>query len=196
MIPVAPINVNVFPLTSMPFALTVYARGSYNSDTHFPEGAAYGTLTVPRSVTVMSPEARQTRPVSTTETELTSEFQAAVSEYLIRHRSILDILSKMHEATARVQRAVAKAVTLCGCVNINAQRQSVPEGTKYSELNQYVQNHLSGQLCEGCRDVLETELGQSFFYTVALCETLNLKSTDIFNQEKQRVTTLGVFNLT
>ncbi|HHT27849.1 MAG TPA: DUF1573 domain-containing protein, partial [Firmicutes bacterium] len=38
-------------------------------------------------------------------------FQEAVNEYLVRHRSILDILSKLQESVARTNRAVAKAVT-------------------------------------------------------------------------------------
>ena len=54
------------------------------------------------------------------------DFQTAVEEYLIRHRSILDVLTKHQEATARVNRAVAKAVTECGCISITAERQRIP----------------------------------------------------------------------
>lgn len=145
---------------------------------------------------------QQLTPVSAHDanTDLTTEFQLAVGEYLIRHRSILDILSKLQEASARVQRAVAKAVTVCGCVEIHAARQQVPEQApediSYAELKQYVRSHLGGDPCDHCRDVLETELGQTFFYATALCETLNLQATDILTQEKQRLVTLGVFNLT
>ncbi len=131
--------------------------------------------------------------------DLATEFQEAVAEYLIRHRSIVDIISKMQESAARVQRAVAKAVTVCGCLEIHAARQTVPDpapdNMSYAELKQYVQTHLGGSICDHCRDVLETELGQTFFYATALCETLNLKAADILAQEKQRLDTLGIYSL-
>lgn len=133
-------------------------------------------------------------------TDLTTELQLAVREYLIRHRSIMDTMSKLQEASARVNRAVAKAVTVCGCVEVQARRQQVPkeasEDITYVELKRYVQTHLSGDVCDQCRDVLEAELGQTFFYATALCETLNLRASNIVNRELQRVVTLGVFNLT
>lgn len=129
--------------------------------------------------------------------DLATEFQQAVAEYLIRHRSIVDIISKMQESAARVQRAVAKAVTACGCLEIHAGRQTVPDpdDVSYAELKHYVQTHLGGTLCDHCREVLETELGQAFFYATALCEVLNLKASDILAQEKQRLDTLGVYSL-
>lgn len=144
----------------------------------------------------MSAEFPQAYPTPTSAQELTVEFQAVVGQYLIRHRSILDIMSKLQEASSRIQRAVAKAVTVCGCVEIQAERQRVPEGTAYGDLKQYVRTHLDGHLCEQCREVLETELGQTFFYITAVCDTLGLQATDVLHQEKQRLETLGVYNLT
>ena len=47
-------------------------------------------------------------------------FQNDISESLLRHKSILDVLTKYTESSARVNRAVAKAVTNCGCIKINA----------------------------------------------------------------------------
>ena len=47
-------------------------------------------------------------------------FQNDVSESLLRHKSILDVLTKYTESSSRVNRAVAKAVTNCGCIEINA----------------------------------------------------------------------------
>jgi len=135
-------------------------------------------------------------PSPTVGTNLPADFQAAVSQYLIRHRSILDILAKLQETTARVQRAVSRAVTECGCVEVHAQRQQIPPDITYWEMRNHVQSHLDGALCDQCRDVLETELGHSLFYFTALCEALNLQSEDILRQEMKRVTTLGVFNLT
>ena len=42
------------------------------------------------------------------------DYQSMIRDQLLRHRSILDILSKYQEATSRVNRAVIKAVTSCG----------------------------------------------------------------------------------
>lgn len=42
------------------------------------------------------------------------DFQNAVSESLLRHKSVLDILSKLNESEARIDRAVTKSVTNCG----------------------------------------------------------------------------------
>jgi hypothetical protein len=55
------------------------------------------------------------------------DFQNAVNESLLRHKSILDILSKLNETEARINRAVTKSVTNCGCVEINASKQQLPE---------------------------------------------------------------------
>lgn len=144
----------------------------------------------------MSVQSPQAYPTGTDRQDLTRDFQAVVGQYLIRHRSILDIMSKLQEASSRVQRALAKAVTVCGCVQIRAERQQVPEGIDYAELKQYVQTHLDGQLCEQCHEVLEIELGQTLFYITAVCDILGLQATDVLRQEKQRLETLGVYNLT
>ena len=54
-------------------------------------------------------------------------FQNDVSESLLRHKSILDILTKYTESSCRINRAVAKAVTNCGCIEINATKQCLPD---------------------------------------------------------------------
>ena len=43
-------------------------------------------------------------------------FQNDVSESLLRHKSILDVITKYTESSSRINRAVAKAVTNCGCI--------------------------------------------------------------------------------
>ena len=50
-------------------------------------------------------------------------FQNDVSTSLIRHKSILDVLTKYTESCSKVNRSVAKAITNCGCININASKQ-------------------------------------------------------------------------
>ncbi|NLJ59525.1 MAG: DUF1573 domain-containing protein [Firmicutes bacterium] len=123
-------------------------------------------------------------------------FQEAVSRCLVRHKSILDCTSKLDEASARVNRAIAKAVTTCGCLKISASRQTFPSCASYSELRNYTTSHLEGALCPDCRDVLETEIGRTLFYVAALCDLLDLDMEEVIQQEQGRLSTLGIFNLT
>jgi hypothetical protein len=125
-----------------------------------------------------------------------SRFQATVSEYLLRHRSILDVQTKLAEATARINRAVAKSVTTCGCISIHATRQRIPSDVSLRELKQYMATHLDGQICDRCREVLETEIGTALFYLAALCSLLDLDLHAVLRKEHARVNALGVFNLT
>ncbi|MBP2655064.1 MAG: hypothetical protein H6Q73_2633 [Firmicutes bacterium] len=123
------------------------------------------------------------------------DFQLAVGDFLIRHRSVIDILTKYQEATARVNRAFAKAVTECGCLEIKAGRQNLPAEVEYSELKQYMSSHLSGEPCEHCKEIISAELGHSLFYMTALCNLLGLNVHDIMRQECNTVTTLGIYHL-
>jgi len=50
-------------------------------------------------------------------------FQKSVDQFLIQHRSILDLMTKYQESNSRVNRAIAKAVTQCGCIKIKAKKQ-------------------------------------------------------------------------
>ena len=124
-----------------------------------------------------------------------ADFQAAVDEYLIRHRSVLDVLTKYQEASARVNRAVAKTVTECGCMEIKAGRQQIPAQTNYSDLKKYMSSHLSGEPCEHCKEIISKELGHSLFYMAALCNLVGLNFHDVMLQESKNVTTLGIFHL-
>ena len=130
------------------------------------------------------------------EKALGSRFQHVVAEYLIRHRSVLDVLSKLQEANARVNRAVVKAITTCGCIEVNASKQRLPSDISLPEMKAYMDTHLKGRICESCRDVLEVELGRSLFYTAALCELLQLDLDQVMRAELSRILALGVFNLT
>jgi len=122
-------------------------------------------------------------------------FQEQVDEYLIRHRSILDVLSKLQESTARVSRAVAKAVTSCGCITIKAAKQQFPAALSLAEVRAYMDTHLSGALCERCREAVETEIGSALLYTAALCSILNLELDAVQKKEHSRIKSLGIFTL-
>ncbi len=122
-------------------------------------------------------------------------FQQAVGDYLIRHRSVMDVLSKLQEANARVNRAVAKAVTNCGCVTVHASKLPVSDQMSLEQYREQAQSHLQGELCEHCREVLESEVGSTLFYLTALCEVMGLELSQVLEKEKKRINALGVFNL-
>ncbi len=125
------------------------------------------------------------------------EFQNVVGDLLIRHRSILDVLSKLSEANCRVNRAVIKAVTECGCISIQAEKLQLPEGIdSYAQLREYMDNHIRGVLCEHCNEVITSEMGKMLFYTAALCNTMDINLYDVFLHEYKKASALGVFNMT
>jgi len=127
---------------------------------------------------------------------LCDDFQNMVSELLIRHQSILDVLSKSQEASARVNRAVCKAVTNCGCVQVEAKKGPIPPDASLCDLKDLLESHVRGRLCPNCQDIVESEVGKSLFYLTALCNLLDLNLYDIFLKEHKKISTLRVFNLT
>ncbi|MGI6488423.1 MAG: DUF1573 domain-containing protein [Syntrophothermaceae bacterium] len=125
------------------------------------------------------------------------EFQNVVSELLIRHHSILDVLSKLSESSARVNRACCKAVTNCGCLAVEANKIQFPDDMQtIDELKQCLDDHLRGTLCPECEAIIIAELGSSLFYTAALCNLLGLNLYDVFIEEYKKASALGIFNLT
>jgi hypothetical protein len=127
---------------------------------------------------------------------LWDEFQDAVQQGLVRHRSILDVLSKFQEATVRISRALVKSVTACGCIRIHAQKQLPPADTiSLQELRAYMDDHLDGELCPHCREVIEEEFGRLLFYAAALAGLLDLNVYDILIKENKKLAALGVYHL-
>lgn len=122
------------------------------------------------------------------------DFQSQVAKSLIRHKSILDIMTKLDEYNARINRAVAKSVTTCGCISIHAKKQNF-DGKSYEELAEKVKDHLDGEICPHCKEILETEIGSYMFYLASLCNTLDLDLFNILQKEYDLNKTLGVFSL-
>jgi len=125
---------------------------------------------------------------------LCDQFQVTVGECLVRHRSVLDIMAKLQEANARVNRAITKSVTSCGCISIVAEKQRVPTDVPLEQLKEHFQTHLSGKLCDHCREIIEAELGNSLFYLAALCNVFDLNLYDIILKEQKKLSALGIFN--
>lgn len=125
-------------------------------------------------------------------------FQNTVDESLLRHRSILDILTKLQESEGRINRAVAKSVTRCGCIEIDTKKVDSDTDAKDSdlkELKESLESHVSGALCNNCRDIIESEIGNNLFYLASLCNLLDLNLYDILLKEYDKLDTLGKFTL-
>ena len=95
---------------------------------------------------------------------LIDEFQYTVQELIFRNKSIVDSMTKFQDSNARVNRAIIKAVTQCGCIRINARKQELPEDGSFEEARKAMDTHLSGKLCDNCRDHIEKELGKNLYY--------------------------------
>lgn len=121
-------------------------------------------------------------------------FQNDVNESLLRHKSILDIITKYSESSSRVNRAIAKAVTNCGCIQICAEKQVIPSD-ETNDFNYELSNHLKGTLCDNCREIIENEIGNNLFYLTSLCNCLDLNLYDILLKEENKMSILGKFTL-
>lgn len=127
------------------------------------------------------------------------DFQNVVAESLVRHRSIIDIVSKLQESEARINRAIAKSITCCGCVEIDAKKQAIPDDlpsdATLEDLNRFMGNHIKGELCPTCREVLEKEIGNNLFYLASFCNALDLNMYDIFLKEYNSINMLGKYHM-
>lgn len=123
------------------------------------------------------------------------EFQNAVQDITIRHSTLLDIITKLNQGSSDTNRAVIKSITNCGCISLNTKKPDMPENISLEEMKNYQHDHIDGQLCKDCRDAIEEELGNTFFYIAALCNKLDLNIYDILLKEYSNITTLGKFNL-
>lgn len=126
---------------------------------------------------------------------MVDQFQYTVGELLVRNKSILDLITKFQDSNGRVNREIVKAVTQCGCVKINAQKQIYPDGADFDEIRTLMETHLEGSLCENCRDLIEKDIGRNMFYLASICNTLDLNLYDIILKELDRIKMLGKYNL-
>lgn len=123
------------------------------------------------------------------------EFQKIVDSMLIQHQSILDILSKGQEASARVNRAVTKSVTSCGCLSVEAKKDEIPQDATLADLKHLLNSHVKGGLCPNCHDIVEAEIGKQLFYIAALANVLGLSISDILEKETSKLNTLTIYSL-
>ena len=101
------------------------------------------------------------------------DFEKTVRSFLLRHQSILDLMSKYQETCSRTNRAIAKAVTSCGCIQINAEKQPLPPDASIEDLQKYfrpilkeIMRKLPGDYHHGVR--------KNLFYITALGNILGI----------------------
>ncbi|MCD6436503.1 MAG: DUF1573 domain-containing protein [Clostridiales bacterium] len=123
------------------------------------------------------------------------EFQNAVQDVTIRHSSLLDIITKLNQGVSDTNRAVVKSITSCGCISLDTKKTKTPKDINLEELKNYQPDFIDGELCKECRDAIEKELGNTFFYIAALCNKLDLNIYDILLKEYKNINTLGKFSL-
>lgn len=123
------------------------------------------------------------------------QFQNSVEENLIRHVSLLDIITKVSEASSKVNRAVAKTITTCGCLELTKCSSDLPEDAVYDQLKEHGHTELKGEMCQVCREKIESEIGNLMFYLAAMCNRTDVNLYDVFLKEYDRIQTLGKYNL-
>lgn len=126
---------------------------------------------------------------------LCDEFQSSVDEVLTRHKSVLDTITKLQESSSKINRAVIKSVTSCGCIRIEASNQKVPDNIDYKDIKNYLDNHLRGELCEVCREKIIEEMGRNLFYIAALANDFDINLYDVMLKECKKIEALGKFSL-
>lgn len=127
--------------------------------------------------------------------KICDNFQDTVSQLLIKHKSILDILTKQQESVTRVNRAIIKAVTSCGCIEVHASKQKISDEISVENIQDVLDNHVRGNLCSYCQEIIETEIGNHIFYLTALCNALDVSLSDIIQKEGKKINTLGIYNM-
>jgi hypothetical protein len=126
---------------------------------------------------------------------LVDDFQYTAQELLVRNKSILDLITKYQDSNSRVNRAIIKSVTQCGCLTINAHKQEIPVDATFDEMKSSVNGHVEGTLCDNCRDAIERDIGRNLFYLASLCNALDLNLYDMILKENDRIRMLGKYNL-
>jgi len=126
---------------------------------------------------------------------LCDDFQSSVSSHLVQNKSILDAVTKLNDSALRVQRAVTRAATQCGCIRIDASRQRIPEVASLEELGTLLDSHVRGQMCVECREQLETEVGNALCYVAAVCDLMGVSMYDCLIGVDKRIRALGMFHL-
>ncbi|MEG0371247.1 MAG: DUF1573 domain-containing protein [Clostridium sp.] len=122
-------------------------------------------------------------------------FQNTVKDSQVRNKSMIDIMTKLTESSARINRAVAKSITLCGCIDLTAHKQSIPFESSLDDALKLLTHQVNGDICEHCLEILQDEIGNHLLYVASLCNALNIDLNKTAQEELDKVTTLGKYSM-
>lgn len=126
-----------------------------------------------------------------------NDFQLDIDNVLIRNRSILDQMTKLSDACARLNRHISKAATTCGCIQIDVTKQPffLDPALSMDDIKSLMQTHIKNSLCDECKETIEKDLGRMLFYLCAIANSFNISLDDVIEKEKQDLLLLGKYSL-
>lgn len=129
-------------------------------------------------------------------TEL-EQFQNFIDELALRNKSILDQMTKLQDASSRLNRNISKCATNCGCIELHVNKQQflLQDTVNYGDLNCLLSTHIEGYPCTNCNELIEKEMGRVLFYLGALANTLGISLSTVLENEKYRTSLLADYCL-
>mgnify|MGYP000717432425 FL=1 len=131
------------------------------------------------------------------ETSELEQFQNFIDDLVLRNKSILDQMTKLQDASARLNRTLSKSATTCGCIKMNIIKQQLDFAhiTSPEELKSLLSTHIEGYPCPECNEAIEKEMGRVLFYLAAIATTLGISLSSVLENEKTRTNLLGNYSL-
>ena len=131
------------------------------------------------------------------ETSELEQFQNFIDDLVLRNKSILDQMTKLQDASARLNRTLSKSATTCGCIKMNIIKQQLDFAhiTSSEELKSLLSTHIEGYPCPECNEAIEKEMGRGLFYLAAIANTLGISLSSVLENEKTRTNLLGNYSL-
>ena len=131
------------------------------------------------------------------ETSELEQFQNFIDDLVLRNKSILDQMTKLQDASARLNRTPSKSATTCGCIKMNIIKQQLDFAhiTSPEELKSLLSTHIEGYPCPECNEAIEKEMGRVLFYLAAIANTLGISLSSVLENEKTRTNLLGNYSL-
>ena len=131
------------------------------------------------------------------ETSDLEQFQNFIDDLVLRIKSILDQMTKLQDASARLNRTLSKSATTCGCIKMNIIKQQLDFAhiTSPEELKSLLSTHIEGYPCPECNEAIEKEMGRVLFYLAAIANTLGISLSSVLENEKTRTNLLGNYSL-
>lgn len=129
-------------------------------------------------------------------TEL-EQFQNFIDDLVLRNKSMLDQMTKLQDACARLNRTLSKSATTCGCVKMNVTKQQIDftNISNIEELKPLLSTHVEGYPCSNCNESIEKEMGRVLFYMAAIANTLGISLSSVIESEISRTNLLGSYSL-